>query len=452
MNAGWMGVPARTWLMATLVGIGAGIVYAMSPLTVLFALGMYALVRCAVQDLDDGGERRRVTVLLVVAIALRAIAVAALFMTTNHEQVPFGRFFGDEEFYLRHSIWLRNIAVGLPVHTSDFAFAFDTLGWTSYLYVLAFLQVLVGPAPYGVHLFGIALFLLGTVVLFRTVRPVFGRTASLIGLVVLLFLPSLFAWSISALKEPLYFLATACAIALAVKLARDRRLGIRLIVLAALAVVVLVIGTIRDGGAALAGAGILGGLAGAWMIRRPWAVAAVVVLLPIATGLTLRVPRTQIRVYNLIQWAARQHRAFIETPGWAYPLLDQRFYDDAQTITDMRFDEATRYVVRAAERYVTVPLPWEAKSPAAVAYLPEQVIWYVLVALLPIGVLFSLRRDAVLTMILCGVTIVSASAIALLNGNVGALVRLRVLAIPYITWLSMVGLCELLARAGRDNS
>ena len=452
MNAGWMGVPARTWLMATLVGIGAGIVYAMSPLTVLFALGMYALVRCAVQDLDDGGERRRVTVLLVVAIALRAIAVAALFMTTNHEQVPFGRFFGDEEFYLRHSIWLRNIAVGLPVHTSDFAFAFDTLGWTSYLYVLAFLQVLVGPAPYGVHLFGIALFLLGTVVLFRTVRPVFGRTASLIGLVVLLFLPSLFAWSISALKEPLYFLATACAIALAVKLARDRRLGIRLIVLAALAVLILVIGTIRDGGAALAGAGILGGLAGAWMIRRPWAVAAVVVLLPIATGLTLRVPRTQIRVYNLIQWAARQHRAFIETPGWAYPLLDQRFYDDAQTITDMRFDEATRYVVRAAERYVTVPLPWEAKSPAAVAYLPEQVIWYVLVALLPIGVLFSLRRDAVLTMILCGVTIVSASAIALLNGNVGALVRLRVLAIPYITWLSMVGLCELLARAGRDNS
>ena len=78
-------------------------------------------------------------------------------------------------------------------------------------------------------------------------------------------------------------------------------------------------------------------------------------------------------------------------------------------------------------------------------------VWYLLVALLPIGVLFSLRRDVVLTMILCGVTVVSASAIALLNGNVGALVRLRVLAIPYLTWLSMVGLCELLARASRRH-
>jgi hypothetical protein len=445
-----MGVPARTWLVATLAGIGIGIVYALSPLTVWFALGMYALVRCAIQGLDDD-ERRRVASLLVVAIALRAIAVAALFLTTNHEQVPFGRFFGDEEFYLRHSIWLRNIAVGLPVHTSDFAFAFDTLGWTSYLYVLAFLQVLVGPAPYGVHLFGIALFLLGTVVLFRTVRPVLGRAPSLMGLAVLLFLPSLFAWSISALKEPLYFLATACAIALAVKLARDRRWGVRLIVLAALVVLVFAIGTIRDGGAVLAGVGILAGLAGAWVVRRPWAVAALVVLLPIAAGLTLRVPRTQIRAYNVIQWAARQHRSFVETPGWVYTLLDQRFYDDGQAITDMRFDEAARYVMRAAERYVTVPLPWEAESPAAVAYLPEQVVWYVLVALLPVGVLFSLRRDVVLTVILCGVTVVSASAIALLNGNVGALVRLRVLAIPYLTWLSMVGLCELLARASRQR-
>jgi hypothetical protein len=443
-----MGVPARTWLVATLAGIGAGIVYTLSPLTVWFALGMFALVRCAIEDLDED-EQRRVMILLVVAIALRTLAVAALFVTTNHELVPFGTFFGDEEYYLRRSIWLRNAALHLPVHNADLIYAFADNGRTSHLYVLAFLQTLVGPSPYGVHLFGAALYLAAAVVLFRTVRPVFGRAPSLMGLTVLLFLPSLFAWSISALKEPLYFLATACAVALALKLARDRRWSIRLIVLAALVALVSATGTIRDGGAILAGAGILSGFAGAWIVRRPWAVAALVVLLPITAGVTLRVPRTQIRAYNFIQAAARLHRAFVETPGWVYTLLDQRFYDDAQTITDMRFDEATRYIVRAAERYVTVPLPWEAKSPAAVAYLPEQVIWYALVALLPIGVLFSLPRDVVLTMILCGVTVVSASAIALLNGNVGALVRLRVLAIPYITWLSMVGLCELLVLAAR---
>jgi hypothetical protein len=443
-----MGVPAKTWRLATLAGLVVGTLYTLSPMTVWFAVAMWMLLRYGAAGLDRD-ERRWVTALLVAAIVLRVIPVAALFVTTNHSLVPFGTFFGDEEYYIRRSIWLRNAALQLPVHSADLIYAFDTFGWTSHLYVLAFLQTLAGPSPYGVHLFGAALFLAAAVVLFRTVRPAFGRAPSLLGLIVLLFLPSVFAWSISALKEPLYFLATACSVALAARLARDERMGIRLLSLAGLVAVVAALGTIRDGAAVLTGAGIAAGFAAAWLVRRPRALVAVAVALPIVAGAVLSSPRTQIRVYNFVQSAARLHRTAIETPGWAYTLLDQRFYEDAEAITDMRFAEAARYVVRAAERYVTVPLPWEAKSAATVAYLPEQMILYGLVALLPIGVLFSFRRDVVLTSLLCGVAVVSASAIALLSGNVGTLVRLRVLAIPYFTWLSMVGFCELLARAGR---
>jgi hypothetical protein len=446
----WLGVPGKTWRLATLAGLAIGGVYTLSPLTIWFAAAAWMLLRYAAAGLDDD-ERRWVTTLVAAAIVLRMLPLAALFLTTNHSQVAFGTFFGDEAYYIRRSIWLRNAALELPAHNADLTYAFTDPGWTSHLYVLAFLQTLAGPSPYGVHLFGAALFLAAALVMFRTVRPAFGRAPSLMGLAVLLFLPSLFAWSISALKEPLYFLGTACAVAIAARLARDRRWGVRVLMLAALVAVVAATGAIREGGAVLTGGGILAGFAGAWVVRRPWALAALAVLLPIAAGLVLRVPRTQIRVYNLVQSAARLQRQFIETPGWSYALLDQRFYDDGQAITDMRLDEAARYLARAAERYVTVPLPWEAKSPAMVAYLPEQVIWYALVTLLPIGVLFSLRRDVVLTAILCGVTVVSASAVALLNGNIGTLVRLRVLAIPYLTWLSMVGLCELLARTARSG-
>ena len=41
---------------------------------------------------------------------------------------------------------------------------------------------------------------------------------------------------------------------------------------------------------------------------------------------------------------------------------------------------------------------------------------------------------------------VAVIVIALLSGNVGTLVRLRVLAIPYFASISMVGLCELLTQ------
>ena len=61
-----------------------------------------------------------------VAVALRVAAVAWLFVTTNHAQTPFGFFLGDEEFYIRRSIWLRNVALGVPIHSADLIAAFDS--------------------------------------------------------------------------------------------------------------------------------------------------------------------------------------------------------------------------------------------------------------------------------------------------------------------------------------
>jgi hypothetical protein len=98
--------------------------------------------------------------------------------------------------------------------------------------------------------------------------------------------------------------------------------------------------------------------------------------------------------------------------------------------------------------YITAPLPWNAQSRAAVAYLPEQVIWYVLAGLAPLGLLFAFRRDVLLTGLLVGYAVTIAAAAALTGGNIGTLVRHRGLALPYLVWISGVGACELLSWAG----
>jgi hypothetical protein len=365
-------------------------------------------------------------------------------MRTNHAQTPFGIFFGDEEFYIRRSIWLRNVALGVPIHSADLIYAFDESGWTSHLYVLSFLQVLVGPSPYGVHLSGIALYLLAAVMLFRMVRRSFGSVPAILSLTVLCFLPSLFAWSISVLKEPLYFLLTVSCIALMLAVVRAgwlKRVGAA----AALVVAIVALGTVRQGGAALTGGGIVLGLVVAWLVLRPRALVVAIIALPIATGAVLRDPLRQIRAYEYVKTAARQHWGHVQTPGWTYKLLDEHYYDEVSSIEGLEFIDAARFVIRAIERYFTVPWPWEAESTAALAYLPEQIIWYLIVALLPCGVVSALRRDALLACLLMGIGVVAAVGIALLNGNVGTLVRLRVLALPYFTTVSAAGLCDVLA-------
>jgi hypothetical protein len=305
-----------------------------------------------------------------------------------------------------------------------------------------------------VHLLGVAFYTAGTVVLFRTVRPAFGRYASGAGLILLLGLPSLFAWSISALKEPLFFLLGAAALALGAAIAKSSRWRIRTTAVAAAVAVAVALDTIRAAGAALTATAVVGGLAVGAVARRPRLLLAALILTPILAGALLRLPAVQHRAYGAVQMAARQHWGHVATPGHVYKLLDDRLYPDRSTIDDIRFGESMRFLTRAIVRYATAPAPWEVQSRAALAYLPEQMIWYVLLALAPFGLFYGMRRDSVVAGLLFAHAAVFAVSVALVSGNVGTLVRHRGLALPFLVWLSSVGGCELLSRcvrAGRER-
>src|SRR4030095_6280469 len=64
------------------------------------------------------------------------------------------------------------------------------------------------------------LFTAAAVALYRIVRPAYGRTAAVTGLMLMLFLPTLVAWSISALKESLYVCLSVSGAAAAVMMVR----------------------------------------------------------------------------------------------------------------------------------------------------------------------------------------------------------------------------------------
>ena len=441
-------IPLDVWRATTIAGVVVGVAYALSPLAVLFAVAGVAIVQWACRGLSQR-ERRVVQVLLVSALVLRVVAVAVLFITSSRAHAPFATFFGDEEFFIRRSIWLRNLALGTPIHGADLIYAFDAVGETSYLYILAFIQVLVGPSPYGLHLVGVAFYLTAAVLLYRLVRATLGHMPALVGLGLLLYMPSLFAWSISALKEPFFFLLTSLTILLAVAMCRSPRWMSRAAALVAVVALIVVIETVRRVGGALAAVSLTSGLAIGWLVSRPRLLTTAIVLAPIALGAALSRPEAQVKVYQVVQQAAVQHAGHIKTSGYVYKTLDDRFYMNNADISGMRLFEAARFLVRSVVKYVTVPLPWDVQSRAALVYVPEQVIWYVLVLLLPIGILTSFRRDALVTALLMSHAAAAAFLIAITSGNVGTLVRHRGMAIPYIVWLSAVGGCDLVSRLVR---
>lgn len=415
----------------------------------LFLAALSLLWRYAKRGVTED-EQRRLAVVLAVAVALRLVVLAALFITAD-PSVPYANLFGDEEFFKRRSLWMTNIGLGVGVHGADMIYAYDETGRSSYLYVLAYLQALVGPAPYGVHLFNAALYLTGVVMLYRLVRRIYGEMVALGGAALLLFLPSLFTWSISALKEPLYVFLCAAELVCGVQIARAPRWWHRALAAAGVVVIGLALQSLRFGGLPFALVGTALGLTAGLLLTRPRWLLATAVALALLVGPVLARPKVQERLMSAIATVAFQHWGHVATPGYTYKLLEPRYYEDRLSVRALTPPEAARYVVRACVAYVTVPLPWQIESRAMLAFLPEQIVWYLIVLLVPIGLVAGLHRDAMVTCLIAAHGFIAAAMVALTGGNIGTLARHRGLAMPYLVFLAVLGACVLLARAVERN-
>jgi hypothetical protein len=433
------------------VGAAIGLAYTLSPLLVISLFVVAVMIR-AIASTEDQVERRWLVAMIATAVALRFAAIAGLFLLTDHDVTPFGTFFGDEDYFIKRSIWLRNAALGIPISPADMRYAFDPLIDTSYVWILAALQIVAGPSPYGVHLVGIVVYVGAVVLLYRAVRSGFGMPAALIGLGLLLFLPSLFMWSLSALKDPLFLALVAVVLALAIVVLRPGGLPRRSGAAVAIAGAVLVAESIRNGGLVLLVGGLLGGLAIVTAWRRPrvagLALAAVIATVPIAFANADMRDRVVVAMHR----AAEAHWWHVNATGNSYLLLDDSFYAKRVAIPSLSIGDSVRYMTNAIVSYVVVPLPGHVQSRLARAFVPEQAVWLAIVALSVVGVATGMKRSAAVTSLLLASTLAFALPVALTSGNVGTLVRHRGVALIALAWLAGLGVVSSVAWLARRST
>jgi hypothetical protein len=428
---------------AVIAGLLIGIVYSFSPLTVWCLLAAAVVMWLAGRGLP-AREGRWVRGMIVAGIAARVGMVAWLFLFGGSDHGSFNVFFGDEQYLIVRSLRMRDLWLGARLSPEALSDVFELYGWTSYLNVIAYVQLLVGPSPYGIHLLNTLFYVGGVVVLHRMVRDAFGRVPAVLTLFAVLFFPSLSIWSASGLKESLNFLVVMGVMAACVGAVRapwGRRLLAVLGVIAGIAA----LSTFRAGAAEMIVAGLLLGLAGRWMTRRLWRLVVAVVAIAVLAVPALHNGRVQAETVRLLQSAARVQMGHVLTRGHSYKLIDQRFYDSGTT-TAMGWDDAIRFVGRAAVSVVAFPAPWQAQSWSELAYLPEQLAWYLILLTAAFGVVAGLRRDALVTCLFLAYATAAMAIVALNTGNFGTLIRHRAFALPFLIALSAVGVVALAGR------
>ena len=431
---------SRIWLIVP-AGFMLGLGYTLSPLTVL-SLG---LVACAARWAANGlteGERRWYWSLLTTAISIRLIALAVLFLTADPSR-PFASFFGDEELYKFRTVWLRNIGQGIAISPADVIYSYDDIGRTGHMFVLALVQAIVGDAPYGLHMLNMALYLCGVLALYRFVRPAYGGSVAMGGLIGLLLLPTLALWSISVLKEPMNVFVLVGELICAVQVLRAPRWWQKAGAAVGVAALGLAMDSLRGGGLQTAVAGTIGGILLVYVLSRGRRLLFALMALPIAITVLAGSVAVQDGVLSTLRAAAFYHSGHVLTPGYSYQLLDDHYYfSRLQILRDMPPDEAGRFAIRAIGSYFAEPLPWKTRSRAILAYLPEQMAWYGMVLLLPLGVVAGMRRDVTLTAMLVAHGVAAILIVALTGGNIGTLIRHRSLVLLYLIWLSALGAHE----------
>lgn len=426
---------------SVVAGIALAVLYSASP---LFALTLAASTVClciAGRGLD-GEERRRLILVMVAALAARWMVIATMLVggIPLHNDLSVGAASGDDGYYLARALRGRDIVLDLTDTRYDYFIINDEYGRTSYLRLLTAVQVLFGPTPYSMRALNGLIFVAAAAMLFRTIRPAFGATTSLIALVVLVFLPSLIVGSISLGKDPLYFLITAVLFTTVLMMSRR---GTALSIAAGAGITVssvFVLDGMRRGGAALALASIAMALPAPWLLATWRRAAVAVAVFASVVAAALMIPAVHAHAIDAITTVSKTHAGHVFTSGHAYKLLDDGFYFNPGpspfTLTD---DQALRFLVRAAVSFTITPLPWEMASLKELAFLPEYVAWLVILAFAVPGTIAGWRRDPRVTALLVGFIVPTAVAVAVTTGNVGTLLRLRGLVTPFLVWLSALG-------------
>jgi hypothetical protein len=383
--------------------------------------------------------------ILGVALAARLVFIAVVLIggIPALNDLSVGALRGDDAYYVGRAIRARDIALGLTYGRYDYFIVSDEYGRTSYLQLLTLLQTLVGPAPYGMRAINAVLFVTGGYLLFRLTRAAFGATAAALGLTAVLFLPSLFVASTSLLKESIYFLATTVLLTMVMATLRHPRIAAKVAAIACAGGCLWILDDLRRGALLMALAGIATAVGFLIVFKTGRRAIAAGALAAIVAAFAWTQPAIHQRANDAITSAAKTHAGHVFTTGHAYKLLDEGFYmypaaPAAWTVT-LTDGQAARFLIRAARTFLFIPWPWEMTSASELAFLPEHLLWLLIVAFTPIGIVAGWRRDPVVTSLLIGFVLPTAAALAITNGNVGTLLRLRGLVSPYLIWLAVLG-------------
>ncbi|MBV9579355.1 MAG: glycosyltransferase family 39 protein [Chloroflexi bacterium] len=334
-----------------------------------------------------------------------------------------------------------------------------------YSYLLMGIYAVFGYAPLVPKLLNVGLAALCSVFTFEIARKIFSQRVAVLAALGTAFLPSLIVWSVATLKETLVLFVSLVAL-WALQIVgeadrRDRRIWDALVVLLATTLLLL---DLRS-----TSAFIVIGLLGVFVVARSrvrprgWqlGLAGVAIAALLVGGTLVARERTNNRPLTAsFEDLALQirHRRAQEAAGAASQLRPEDLTSDtssqlpaAEASSDAAPFSFVGDVLDPLGYALLAPTPWQATSPLELAASAEMLVWYVLL----VASVFSWKAGPRQPLFYFGLIVYGVAnwlILAAVEGNVGNLLRHRMMLDPVLLILGAAGLewlwLSLRARSG----
>ena len=407
---------------------------------------------CLARRLADGYRRGFATSLFLAAYGLRfAIVLPTHYL--NKLAKGNGALYSDDYTNDLVGEWLVRIVRG-EVPTAVFA-GHQYLLSSAYSYLLMGIYGLFGYTPLLPKILNVAFAALCAVLAVEMADRVFGKRVAFLTAIGMAVLPSLIVWSVATLKETLVLFLSLVALRVLLFLSeanrRDARVRDALVVLFGVAIVLL---DLRSSSAFIV-VGLLAMLViGRSHVRlRAWqmGLAGVATAAVLIGGVLLVRERTSNRpLSGTLEDVALQirHRRAQEASGAASQLRgpidlpslsDSPLPSQAEAASDTAPFSVTADIIDPLGYALLAPTPWQVQNTQELAASVEMAVWDILL----IGSLFGWRtrpRQPLFAVCLIVYGVANWLILAAVEGNVGNLLRHRLMLDPVLLMLGLAGL------------
>lgn len=436
-------------------GIFSGILLFFSPGTVfmlILAVGTVFFIR----RISDQEERRFILVIFTAGLGIRMLltVLTMLFCAFSGRLLNYASLglpnynapylLDDCGYYTLRSLFTSMYWSGVPFSPSAIKGIINLeYGSSGFIYILAAFFGLFGYAPVASKFLNCFFGIWTALAVYFIAKNIFGAKTARLSTGFAAFFPSLFIWSITNLKEPIFIFLIYTMLWAVIKSVATRK--IRYLTIALLAarlqlfirstyevffyltlgtmllyyLFVLSINLYKKKRALLLGILLISAVVFAWPARHR-----------INTLLDAGIRRIQIA-----------HNGAVSTGGQTYKLLPDIYYQ----ITNKPITKPV-FLTMLFKGWIHIllePFPWKILTKSIFFSYPQMLLWYVLVVYAVLGAGFSLKYRFKESLILILYFFVITSGLAVTGGNIGTIFRFRDIITPLVLIFAAVGLTNM---------